>query len=112
MVLQGVKRLLDERGGDRLEVSAFKLPHHGSRRNIHLELLQTIDSREFLYSSNGNRTNHPDVEAVAQVLHTFDKPRLWFNYKTAFNEVWDRADVKDRFDYRAEYGDGTVVVPL
>jgi hypothetical protein len=112
VVLQGVKRLLDERGGDKLAVSAFKLPHHGSRRNIHLELLQAIDSEEFLFSSNGNRTKHPDMASVAQVLHTFDDPRLWFNYKTAFNEVWDRDDVKNRVDYRTEYGDGTVVVPL
>jgi hypothetical protein len=112
VVLKGVKRLLDERGGDRLKVDAFKLPHHGSRRNVNLDLLAAIDAGEFLFSSNGNRTKHPDAESVAQVLHTYDDPRLWFNYKTAFNEVWDGDAVKDRFGYRAEYGDGTVAVDL
>jgi hypothetical protein len=73
-VLQGIKRLLDERGGKRLKVDAFKLPHHGSRRNNNLELLRAIDSREFLFSSNGNRTKHPDKEPVAQVLSTSDDP--------------------------------------
>ena len=109
-VLRGVQRLLEERGGDRLAVSALKLPHHGSRRNIALKLLEAVDTREFLFSSNGNRTRHPDREAVAQVLHAFDGPRLWFNYKTGFNEVWDRADVKKSFDYRTEYGDGTIAL--
>ena len=112
VVLQGVKRLLSERGGSRLKVDAFKLPHHGSRRNVNLELLAAVDSREFLYSSNGNRTKHPDMESVAQVLHTYDEPRLWFNYKTAFNEVWDGDAVKERFGYSAEYGDGTIAVEL
>jgi beta-lactamase superfamily II metal-dependent hydrolase len=112
VVLQGVKRLIDERGGERLEVDALKLPHHGSRRNCHLELLAAIDSREFLFSSNGNRTKHPDMEPVAQVIHTYDDARLWFNYKTAFNEVWDGDAAKDRFGYRAVYGDGTVAVEL
>jgi hypothetical protein len=63
-------------------------------------------------ATNGNRAKHPDKESVAQVLHAFDQPRLWFNYKTAFNEVWDRPAVKQRFGYRAEYGDGTVAVDL
>jgi hypothetical protein len=112
VVLQGVKRLIDERGGSRLAVDAFKLPHHGSRRNVHLELLAAIDSSEFLFSSNGNRTKHPDMESVAQVVHTYGDPRLWFNYKTAFNEVWDGDAAKQRFGYRAVYGDGTVAVEL
>jgi hypothetical protein len=112
VVLQGVRRLLADRGEDRLEVGAFKLPHHGSRRNVSLELLTAIDSREFLFSSNGNRTKHPDAESVAQVLHTFDDARLWFNYKTAFNEAWDLPEAKRRFGYRAEYGDGTIAVEL
>jgi hypothetical protein len=111
-VLRGVKRLLELRGELRLKVDALKLPHHGSRRNNNLDLLKAIESREFLFSTNGNRTKHPDAETVAQVLQTVERPRLWFNYKTAFNELWHRSDVMQRFDYQAEYGDGAIVVEL
>jgi hypothetical protein len=114
VVLAGVERLLGERGGNRkrLAVDAFKLPHHGSRRNVSLELLAAIESRDFLFSSNGNRTKHPNLESVAQVIHTFGDPRLWFNYKTGFNEVWDGDEAKRQLGYRAQYGDGTVVVDV
>jgi beta-lactamase superfamily II metal-dependent hydrolase len=88
------------------------VPHHGSRRNNNLDLLRAIESREFPFSSNANRTKHPDKESVAQVLHTFEDPQLWFNYKTAFNDVWGQAHVERRFGYRAQYGNGTTADDL
>lgn len=104
VVLAQVERLLAERNGaDRLALDAFKLPHHGSKANIHLPLLQRVACDRFLFSSNGSKTRHPNEEAVARVLATHDKPELLFNYRTRFNEAWGRADVVERYGHTAVF---------
>lgn len=109
VVRRGVERLLRERGKTQLALSGFKLPHHGSRFNVDLPLLELLDCRDFLYSSNGSKTKHPHLESVAQAIHSAGRPvQLWFNYKTQFNDVWDRAAVKSRYGHAAHYGDGAI----
>src|SRR6266496_3387739 len=103
-VLTSVQRLLEERGTDKLTTDAFKLPHHGSHANISKELLERIDTRRFLFSSNGSRTRHPHPESVARVLvTTAPDASLLFNYRTHFNEAWDAAELKGDFHYEAVY---------
>jgi hypothetical protein len=41
-LVRGVDRLLEARGSDRLDIDVFKLPHHGSRRNVSSELLERV----------------------------------------------------------------------
>jgi hypothetical protein len=104
VVLTSVQRLLEERRTDRLATDAFKLPHHGSHANISKELLERIDTRRFLFSSNGSHTRHPHPESVARVLvTTAPEASLFFNYRTHFNEAWDAQVLKDDFHYKAVY---------
>jgi hypothetical protein len=104
VVLTSVQRLLEERGADKLTTDAFKLPHHGSHANISKELLERIDTRRFLFSSNGAHTRHPHPESVARVLvTTAPNASLLFNYRTHFNEAWDAAELKGDFHYEAVY---------
>lgn len=106
VVLTSVERLLEERGTHRLATDAFKLPHHGSHANISKELLETIDTRHFLFSSNGSHTRHPHPESVARALVTTAAgSSLFFNYRTHFNEAWDEEKLKDDFHYEAVYPD-------
>jgi hypothetical protein len=99
VLLKTIPRLLAQRPGLRLD--AFKLPHHGSRKNVSLPLVHAIPARNYLFSSSGAIYKHPDEEAVSRVLIASEKKkRLWFNYSTVFNERW-----KDRgllHDYNAD----------
>jgi hypothetical protein len=100
VVLTSLQRLLADRGGEKLTTDAFKLPHHGSHADVSKELLERIDTRRFLFSSNGSRTRHPHRESIARVLvTTAPETSLCFNYRTHFNEVWDRR-AKERFPLR------------
>jgi hypothetical protein len=87
VVLESVQRLLD--GRDRLELAAFKLPHHGSRANLHLDLMKHVSAPRHLVSTDGTQTHHPNAEAIARTIVTQDRPLLEFNYRTEFNEMWD-----------------------
>lgn len=90
VILQPVDRHLAEAPHrERLHVDALKLPHHGSRANLHLPLLRRIQSSRHLISADGTQTRHPNPGAIARVVVTQDAPQFVFNYRTAFTEAWD-----------------------
>lgn len=104
LLLASVGRLLAERGGTRLKVDAFKLPHHGSRNNLHLALLDKLDCRHYLVSSSGSLFKHPDGEAIARVIQAGGpQPVLHFNYESRFNARWKDPAVQARWAYAAAY---------
>ena len=65
-----------------MPVDAVKLSHHGSRANVTQDLLQAVDARHFVFSTNNSYFRHPNAEAVARVIVGGRKPTLWFNYDT------------------------------
>jgi beta-lactamase superfamily II metal-dependent hydrolase len=101
---RSVERLLRERDTPKLPLAALKLPHHGSKYNVSGALLAAFDCSRYLVSSNGAIFGHPDREAVARVILTGgEQPSLLFNYRSKFNEVWDRDDLRDEHGYRTQY---------
>lgn len=67
-----------------LVFDAIKVSHHGSYRNTSPELLDMIDSPNFLISTNGERHNHPDIEVLKALV---DRPaefsrNIYFNSTT------------------------------
>ncbi len=100
----GIRRVLPD-GQARLVVDAVKLPHHGSRANVDTDLLDVLDCRRFLFSSNGSHYGHPDREAVARVAVSEGEKELLFNYRTTFNDLWEEQTLREAFTYRTAYGD-------
>lgn len=96
---------------ERKEISVLKMPHHGSRSNVSNELLAALGCDTYLVSSSGQRYSHPNREAIARVIHRGGKPRILFNYRTEFNELWDDAALKKQHKYSVKYGgkEGLVV---
>ncbi|MFN8353195.1 MAG: MBL fold metallo-hydrolase [Spirosomataceae bacterium] len=69
-----------------LKLSLFKVPHHGSKRNISNDLLDILDCQNFVFSANGmNRDNLPNKETIAKIVKnpnrkTEKKMYFYFNY--------------------------------
>ena len=112
VLVSSVKRLIAEDNGrvtnGRLRVDALKVSHHGSRKNISKELLDLLDCRKFLFSTSGQQFSHPDREGVARVIkfgraETGNEPKLYFNYKSEFNKVWDDDGLRFNHGYETEY---------
>ncbi|HEY2967270.1 MAG TPA: MBL fold metallo-hydrolase [Casimicrobiaceae bacterium] len=92
--------------GQRLALTAFKLPHHASKHNVSVDLLEQVQCNKYLVSTNGAQFKHPDREAIARVIkHGGASPTLYFNYNTTFNGVWETPTLKEDFDYDAVYAD-------
>lgn len=113
-LLAGVRRLLSERGVARLDLTAFKLPHHGSAKNVTPELLTLLPAEYYLFSSDGAQHGHPDAACVARCLiHGRRGAALAFNYVTDHTERWRCADVLEPYGARALYpADGTAGIAL
>ena len=104
VLVQSIRKLLKERQIETLRIDAFKLPHHGSAKNLNIELLKLLDCQKYLVSSDGTTFHHPDREAIARVIKYGGKGcTLYFNYYTEFSEVWGRKDLQSKYGYTAVF---------
>jgi len=80
---------------DKVWLDAFKVPHHGSKKNLTPQLMNSIDCATYLISTSGARFHHPDVDAIKIIVNGHvgeHKPELRFNYRSDDNELWERQD--------------------
>ncbi|MEM7203898.1 MAG: hypothetical protein AAF628_26785 [Planctomycetota bacterium] len=93
-------------GGDPVALDAFKVPHHGSRKNVSKELLAMIDCQRYVFSTNGSYFDHPDPVAVSRIIrYGGDDVQLWFNYRSPETLVWDNARWQRDYGYSVHYPD-------
>ena len=98
--------LLAERGAEQLKIDALKVSHHGSKANTSPDLLKMLRCRNFLFSTNGSRHEHPDPECIARILTTNNlKKNLHFNYRSDENKMWGSRSLARKYDYQAHYPD-------
>jgi hypothetical protein len=97
---------MSEDGLEEFELDAFKLPHHGSKANISAECLGLVRCKQYLFSTNGQIFNHPDMEGVARVIrHGGKKPILNFNYRSDETGIWADENLVQKHKYTARYPD-------
>jgi hypothetical protein len=104
VVCDSIKKIIPS-GQERLKVDAVKVSHHGSKNNMSKKLMDLIDAKHFLVSTDGSMGhNHPDKPAIQAILQwSVRKPTLWFNYKSKYNAVWAKTPKKGGRDYTACY---------
>jgi hypothetical protein len=92
-----------------VKLDVFKVPHHGSRQNLSKDLVETIDTPYWMFSTDGTLFRHPDAPAIARILRwgRSARPTLGFNVPSTFNRWWDSDTWRSRFDYGVEYGNET-----
>lgn len=101
-----VSRLAAIRCVDRLEIDAFKVPHHGSQANVLPQLFEFVHSRHYLISTSGARFEHPHDVAMARIITFGGRGQtLWFNYATELTTRWSQKSLLNRYGYRVKYPD-------
>lgn len=105
VLLNGIRRLTPT---NPLRVDVWKLSHHGSAANLTPALLDAVEAKTVVFSSNGAYFRHPDQIAVARVLQRYQGSgvHLVFNYKTKHNKMWDSPTLKQHWNYTTDYGAG------
>jgi hypothetical protein len=73
----------------RPQFNLVKLAHHGSNANVSADLLELIDCRRWLVSTNGDTYAHPDDAAIAKVILSAEgRMTFYCNYATARTLPW------------------------
>lgn len=88
VLVAGLERYGREVRQSPVRLDGFKLPHHGSVRNISPALLDSIDCRKYLVSTSGAYFKHPDPACIDLIVSSSTKPELVFNYRSKFNQKW------------------------
>jgi hypothetical protein len=101
VICESLQRLCAERGVEKVAVDAVKVAHHGSKNNISQDMLKLIHSPAYLVSTNGDQFEHPDAECIALILKHGKPSRLYFNYKSDFNEPWLAKNSQSQYAYKA-----------
>lgn len=97
---------------ERLAVDAIKLAHHGCRGNVTPELLDLVDARQVIVSTDGKIFGHPDDEALARVVRARKGQRLVlgfnhdFNHDNVRNRRRDDAGLTGRYGYEVRFPKG------
>jgi hypothetical protein len=115
-----LERLRAERnlGTEPLPIEAFKLPHHGSDKNLTKAVLDQLDCTRYLISTDGTNHGHPDHQALLRILrYSKSAPQLGFNYRSDTTRPWGerKSDIVSAgfrdytFEYAPDTTDGLVV---
>jgi beta-lactamase superfamily II metal-dependent hydrolase len=92
---------------ERLQLDAFKLSHHGSRKSTSADLLKRVSCNKFLISTNGSYFGHPDVETIARVLvYGGSNPELVFNSTGMYSSRWKDPRIKHAPVFRTCFPNG------
>lgn len=84
----------------------IKVSHHGSHRNTSAELLSLIDSPTYIFSTNGEKNNHPNPETIARIISRNGIERhLIFNYPVN-NELLSNEELRTEYKFSLEFSDG------
>lgn len=78
-----------------------KLPHHGSYKNC-ADLLDKIDGKVFLISTDGSRHSHPDKETIAKIVTRPSEGErlLLYNYQNDAYKLFDDSETHKKYHFR------------
>ena len=78
-----------------LKVDFVKISHHGSKANTNMELLELIQSDNFMISSNGSKHKLPDKRCLARIIRSKEHVNLYFNYPELASNIFTEQDTID-----------------
>jgi beta-lactamase superfamily II metal-dependent hydrolase len=80
-----------QNGNQLLNYSFFKLPHHGSHRNITANILSKIKCNNYVISTDGNNNFLPNKKTILKILkHNIDKNirhYFYFNHEDVITKL-------------------------
>lgn len=86
-----------------------KVPHHGSKKNMTIQLAELLKSNKLLISTNGNTHTHPDLESLSRLIYMNKdtNKELYFNYETKVSNWISTEEIKNAFNLEVVVGDGS-----
>lgn len=77
-----------------LKAELVKLSHHGSMYNNNKDLLEILDCKKFIVSTNGDKHFHPHKRLLARLINLKNDCEIYFNYPELIDQIFKREDIK------------------
>ena len=84
-----------------LNAELMKVSHHGSKFNNNKELLEIINTNNYLISSNATKHGLPNKRTIARIIDNNPNAVIYFNYDLK-DTVFLEQDWKDYKDFRSK----------
>ncbi|VXC21305.1 Metallo-beta-lactamase [Pseudomonas sp. 8BK] len=94
---------------NKLVVDFVKVSHHGSHFNTSVDMLEFIECRSYLISTDGTRHGHPHKRTLARILNAHPENVIYFNYKNAFDGILLDGEV-EAYESRLRYLAGGIQI--
>ena len=85
---------------DSVEFEVIKLSHHGSNCNISKDFINIFKAKEYIFSTNSERFDHPDMDVIANLILEKTPKTLIFNYPIEKIKMINRDDWKNLYNYQ------------
>ncbi len=85
-----------------IQVELLKVSHHGSCKNTNKELLEVIETNNYILSTNSETHNHPDKRTIARIINRNPNATIYFNYDNVKTYIFSNKDYTDFPDFKAK----------
>jgi hypothetical protein len=108
VVHDAIDKVARARRLERIPVGLTKVSHHGSRDNTHDALLDAIECKHFLFSTDGSSYGHPDDECIVRIVKRCGPDvHLYFNADHSRRKtIWNDAQTRARYRFYVHYPAG------
>lgn len=84
---------------NKIEVDFIKISHHGSKKSTSKELLEMVDTSNYVISTNGKYHGHPDKTCLARIIDVNNSAKIYTNYYEKMNHIFSDSDIRDYPDF-------------
>lgn len=94
----------------RSDIHVFKLSHHGSRANINLDLIRSVNASHYLVSTDGSEHSHPHIETIRLIAQERRGRRcaFHFNYPDVSKRIEKEMKESSEFSEALTYEGGHI----
>jgi beta-lactamase superfamily II metal-dependent hydrolase len=105
VVFDALSKVASARNVTKIPIDLMKVSHHGSEDNTHNALLDVIECKHFLFSTDGSLYGHPDEECVARIVARCGPDvHLYFNTDHSERKVsWNNVRMQERHRFQVHY---------
>ncbi|GIT97995.1 ComEC/Rec2 family competence protein [Sulfurovum sp. TSL1] len=86
-------RKLEYSKDNKLQLDFVKISHHGSKANTSNELLDMIESKKFVISSDGSSHGNPNKETIARIVNKNEGCTIYFNYPHLIDKIFTQEEL-------------------
>lgn len=85
-----------------LKAELMKVSHHGSYQNTSKDLLEIVETSNYIISTSSESHNHPDKRTLSRIINKNPNATIYFNYDEVRKNIFSTKDFQDFIKFYAK----------